>query len=132
MASSRVQTSLSSNETYVGDLQLLSDYAIHQTGSSTSPNTQELSLSWQDIEGAIDLSTEPHPRVQGVKNPSWWMVDWRRVPEYVPVNYVLDREARPTGSDGVEKFFITMTLGGCGLLAVGFESGFLWILLKDE
>jgi hypothetical protein len=52
------------------------------------------------------------------------MVDWRRVPEYVPVNYVLDREARPTGSDGVEKFFITMTLGGCGLLAVGFESGF--------
>jgi hypothetical protein len=48
------------------------------------------------------------------------------------VNYALDREARPAGSDGVGKFFITMTLGGCGLLAVGFESGFLWILLKDE
>jgi hypothetical protein len=60
------------------------------------------------------------------------MVDWRRVPEYAPVNYALDREARPSGSDRVERFFITMTLGGCGLLAVGFESGFLWILLKDE
>ena len=50
------------------------------------------------------------------------MVNWRRVPDYAPVNYALDRKPRPSGADGFEKFFITTTLGGCGLLAVGMES----------
>jgi hypothetical protein len=38
--------------------------------------------------------------------------------------YWRKREEGPAGYDRAQKFFITMTLGGCGLLAVGSENTF--------
>lgn len=122
MATSTQQETQTTSDTYVGNLPLLSDYTVFRSGPANSyedglPGISAASVP-TDSDDLIDPTTEPHPRVEGVIAPDWWSIQWRRVPDYAPINYALDQSARPAGADKIEKFFIGTTLWGCALVVV--------------
>jgi hypothetical protein len=104
-------------------LRLISrDYAVHQTGDDGSQPEEEARADIiipQPTVAGIDPTTEPHPRVPGHTNPIWWpSAQYRRVPDYAPINHELNREVRPIGMNPVISVLLSMTFSGCSLLSV--------------
>ncbi|KAF1808148.1 hypothetical protein P152DRAFT_406043 [Eremomyces bilateralis CBS 781.70] len=100
---------------------IASDYAIHQTGNRDSEVVEEAraDLAVQSEAERIDPTTEPHPGVPGVTNPTWWpSTQHRRVPDYAPINHELVREVRPVGANLVIGVLMSMTFSGCSLIAM--------------
>jgi hypothetical protein len=121
---------------------ILGDYAIYTTGTSSSldggvtagtiPSAGQTPTSQSEAEdGAIDPTTEPHPRVEGVISPSWWPRNWRSIPEYAPINRHLGMDARPSGANAAEKTMIMIVLNGCALLSVSWVSNKLFTVYEE-
>lgn len=98
--------------------------------TTDNPVTSSLRETLQDYEirltGARDLP-EPAPWVrltdheapEGVANPPGWDdAPYRGMPRYRPINYHLDREQRPWGSNAIETGFVVTMFHGVWLTAV--------------
>lgn len=100
--------------------------------TTDNPVTTTLSETLQDYEirltGARDLpAPAPAPWVpltdhqapEGVVNPPGWDdIPYRGTPRYRPINYNLDREQRPWGSNAIETGFVVTMFHGVWLTAV--------------
>ena len=112
-------------------MEIPSDYAIHRTdGLDTSqpivPNISKAPTSGSGPElnhdGRINPQLCPHPRVEGVVNPDWWPRNWRRIPDYAPVNRNLDIDERPLGGSPRVTRMIFIVINGCALISVSVTS----------
>ena len=83
---------------------VLQDYELtHSEEPNTEdPNPQTASLN---------------PRDEITSNPEYWPTDYNGVPPHRPINYNLDRESRPWGSNGIESTFVSVMLNGVGAVA---------------
>lgn len=106
----------------------LQDYKIHHSSHQPSPHQQQNAVSnIVIIAGDIpreaqpsdfDPSLAPHPTVPyPVSNPDWWTENFRRVPDYRPINQHLDLNERR------QMLLFTIVGGimvrGCWLMSVG-------------
>jgi hypothetical protein len=82
---------------------VLQNYKIHLTGQSSTTSSS---------------SQEPQMRAISSQNPPNWPVDYRRVPDYRPVDTTRDVEGRPNGNNGLERGFLTVMFTGVFLNAV--------------
>ncbi|KAJ5524317.1 hypothetical protein N7494_010967 [Penicillium frequentans] len=69
---------------------ILADYELHHSGSQVN---------------------EPPASLSHIS----WPVHYRRIPPHRPINYDLDFDERPTGSNPVESVFVSLTLHGAWL-----------------
>ena len=105
-------------------LRLVGDYAIHR--SPTEQPEAQLPVQMTTVVGNVQREAQPldfnptlapHPPVPYVvSNPEWWEQEYRRVPDYRPVNRGLDREQRRQNLlfTAVGTFMIS----GCSMIAV--------------
>lgn len=87
---------------------ILTDYDIHLTGSEN------------------DTTTQP-PRVHqnqhsAAESPHNWPSNYRRVPDYRPVNRELDYSERPLGNGTFEFLFLNVMFTGVATNAVSINS----------
>ncbi|QMW44329.1 hypothetical protein G4B11_007749 [Aspergillus flavus] len=83
-------------------LRLVGDYAIHRSPTE-QPETQS-PVQMTTVVGDVRREAQPsdfnptlapHPPVPcAISNPEWWQQEYRRVPDYRPVNRDLDSEQR--------------------------------------
>lgn len=68
-----------------------------------------------------DVSEEPNPRIapEGTgQNPSDWEDNYRRVPEYRPIDHTIDFAYRSTYQNGFEQAFLWNMFTGIRLVSV--------------
>lgn len=82
-------------------ISLLGDYELHHSVAS------------EETPGPSPMASPP-PSSQ----PASWPTHHRRVPPYRPINYNLDLNDRPTGSNPVESVLIFLMMHGVWLNAV--------------
>ncbi|KAK8135390.1 hypothetical protein PG984_003330 [Apiospora sp. TS-2023a] len=106
----------------------LQDYEIRLTGAPDLPSAQRqraaesapLLSSQQRQDGGGFPAWVPltdHAAPLDVENPADWDTEHRGVPRYRPINYHLDREVRPWGSNGIETTFVLHMFHGVWLTA---------------
>ncbi|BAE62260.1 unnamed protein product [Aspergillus oryzae] len=105
-------------------LRIVGDYAIHRSPTE-QPETQS-PVQMTTVVGDVRREAQPsdfnptlapHPPVPyAVSNPEWWQQEYRRVPDYRPVNKDLDSEQRRQN-----RLFTavgTFMIAGCSMIAV--------------
>ena len=94
------------NTTTQSVLNLLADYELthSEPPDIASPDPQTATLNPRDSSSETD-------------NPDWWPTEYNGIPPHRPINYNLDRESRPWGSNGVETAFVSVMLNGVGFVA---------------
>lgn len=73
--------------------------------------------------GEDDVPEEPNPRPtpQGSgSNPSDWEDNYRRVPDYRPIDHDLDFDFRNTTNNNIERAFLWNMFNGILIVSVGF------------
>ncbi|KAK3359950.1 hypothetical protein B0T25DRAFT_534291 [Lasiosphaeria hispida] len=95
-----------STTTKISQQDYLQDYTIRLTGGEPT------------LASSVH-SPSPPPAVE---NPPDWPTDYRQVPSYRPINYELDRESRPWGSNPVEAVIIFTMMHG-----VWFKGSVSWL-----
>lgn len=90
---------------------ILTDYEIHLTGSENGTTTQPPRLH-QDQHSAAE-------------NPQNWPSDYRRVPDYRPINRELNYSERPLGNSTFEFLFLNVMFTGVATNAVRIKLLFL-------
>ena len=81
---------------------VLGDYKIHLTGDNSTTNI-------------------PVQELRAPGNPENWPVDYRRVPDYRPIDRNRGMEERPNGSNGFEQGFLIIMFTGVVTNAVSKE-----------
>lgn len=104
----------------------LQDYEIRLTGAQDLPaaaqrqdeNAPLLSQEQQQQQFPDWVPLTDHAAPVGVENPPDWDTEHRGVPRYRPINYNLNREVRPWGSNPIETAFVLHMFHGVWLTAV--------------
>lgn len=104
----------------------LQDYEIRLTGVQDLPSAQRqlaaesAPLLSQQQDGGFPawVPLTDHAAPVDVENPADWDTEHRGVPRYRPINYHLDREVRPWGSNAIETGFVLHMFHGVWLTAV--------------
>ncbi|KAK7966027.1 uncharacterized protein PG986_000304 [Apiospora aurea] len=109
----------------------LQDYEIRLTGAQDLPAAQRQqaeesapllppSQQQQQQNGGFPdwVPLTDHAAPEGVENPPDWDTEHRGVPPYRPINYNLDREVRPWGSNAIETGFVLHMFHGVWLTAL--------------
>lgn len=102
---------------------------MSRTATVTTDELANLENVLQDYK--IRLSAAPEPELTAAQredqgrreclaasNPSNWPTNFRRVPNYRPINRYLDPEQRPNGANTVEYVFVNVMLNGVRLQSV--------------
>lgn len=92
-------------------LRILADYELTHSGDNESTDGEVKPPNHRSQEA--ETSTE---------NPDSWPTEYSGIPPHRPINYNLDHESRPWGSNGVETVFVVMMLNGVGLVAAAARS----------
>lgn len=87
---------------------ILTDYEIHLTGSENGTTTQPPSAHQNQ-----------HPTAESPHN---WPSNYRRVPDYQPINRDLDYSERPLGNSTFEFLFLNVMFTGVATNAVSINS----------
>jgi hypothetical protein len=77
----------------------------------------DLQHSGEDTDVSETPNSRPAPQGAG-NNPADWEDNFRRVPEYRPVDYDLDFAYRNTTNNGIERAFIWNMFSGIVLTSV--------------
>lgn len=86
---------------------ILTDYEIRLTGSESGTSTQSANLHRDQLP-----TTE---------NPPNWLSNYRRVPDYRPINRELDYNERTLGSNAFEFAFLNVMFTGVAVNAVSAD-----------
>ncbi|KAK8041326.1 hypothetical protein PG994_014333 [Apiospora phragmitis] len=96
----------------------LQDYEIRLTGAQDLPQPQQedapLLPQNNQFPDWVPLTDHAAPDVE---DPPDWDTEHRGVPRYRPINYHLDREQRPWGSNAIETGFVLHMFHGVWLTA---------------
>jgi hypothetical protein len=98
--------------------QVLEDYKIHLTGSSSRVSSPNSSLNTSSHPVSITISSQ-------TENPTNWPDNYRRVPAYRPADRNRDPAEIPLGRSAGDRVFITVMFMG-----VAFNSVSLLPLLR--
>ncbi|KAK6834883.1 hypothetical protein PG990_000306 [Apiospora arundinis] len=105
----------------------LQDYEIRLTGAQDLATAQRqlgedaplLPQEQQQQQGQFPtwVPLTDHAAPVDVENPADWDTEHRGVPRYRPINYNLNREVRPWGSNPIETAFVLHMFHGVWLTA---------------
>jgi hypothetical protein len=91
-------------------LRVLADYELTHSGDNES------------TDGEVKPPNHRSQEAETTANPDSWPTEYNGIPPHRPINYNLDHELRPWGSNGVETVFVVIMLNGVGLVAAAARS----------